>query len=80
MSNLDSLAIHLIREGQWSEAISLYREELGVSMAQAEARVLALAEEYEILYPGRWGAWLTLAFAGLSLLGLVIVLQLILSA
>jgi hypothetical protein len=80
MSNLDSLAIHLIREGQWSEAISLYREELGVSMAQAEARVLALAEEYEILYPGGWGAWLTLAFAGLSLLGLVIVLQLILSA
>ena len=40
MSNLDSLAIHLIREGQWSEAISLYREELGVSVAQAEAKVL----------------------------------------
>jgi hypothetical protein len=42
--------------------------------------VLALAEEYEILYPGRWGTWLTLAFAGLSLLALVAVLHLILSS
>lgn len=80
MSNLDSLAIHLIREGQWSDAILLYREELGVTVAQAEARVLALADEYEILYPGRWAAWFTLAFAGLSLAGLVFLLQLILSA
>jgi hypothetical protein len=80
MSNLDSLAIHLIREGQWSEAISLYREELGVSVAQAEAKVLALAEEYEILYPGRWAAWLTIGFAGLSLFALVFLLQMILSS
>lgn len=80
MSNLDSLAIHLIREGQWSEAISLYREELGVTVAQAEAKVFALADEYEILYPGRWAAWLTLAFAGMSLFGLMYLLQLILSS
>jgi hypothetical protein len=79
MSNLDSLAIHLIREGQWAEAISLYREELGVSVAQAEAKVLALADEYEILYPGRWAAWLTLAFAGLSLFGLVYLMQMVLN-
>lgn len=80
MSHLDSLAIHLIREGHWSEAICLYREELGVSMAQAEAKVLALAEEYEILYPGRWSSWLAVAFAGLSLFALVLLLQMILSS
>ena len=39
MSNLDSLAIHLIREGHWSEAVRLYRDELGVSLMQAEAKV-----------------------------------------
>ncbi|MFO0012638.1 MAG: hypothetical protein ACK553_07855 [Planctomycetota bacterium] len=80
MSNLDSLAIHLIREGHWSEAILLYREELGVSVAQAEAKVLALAEEYEILYPGRWAGWFTVAFAGMSLFALVALLQMILSS
>jgi hypothetical protein len=80
MSQLDSLAIHLIREGQWSEAIILYREELGVTMTQAEARVMALAEEYEILYPGRWNTWLAIAFGGLSLFALVSILQLILAS
>lgn len=80
MSNLDSLAIHLIREGQWSEAILLYRDELGVTVAQAEAKVHALAEEYEILYPGRWAAWLAIAFAGFSLFALVILLQIILAS
>lgn len=79
MSNLDSLAIHLIREGHWSEAISLYREELGETVAQAEARVFALADEYQILYPRRWIRWLTLGFAGSSLLGLFYLLELILS-
>jgi len=79
MSNLDSLAIHLIREGQWTEAILLYREELGVTMMQAESRVVALAEEYDILYPGRWGAWLAIAFGGLTLFGLAAILQIILA-
>jgi hypothetical protein len=77
MSNLDSLAIHLIREGHWSEAVRLYRDELGVSLMQAEAKVASLAEEYGVNHPERWTSWLAIAFAGLSLFVLVGLLQLI---
>lgn len=79
MSNLDSLAMHLIREGHWSDAVVLYRDELGVTMMQAEARVAALAEECGVLHPERWTAWLATAFAGLSLFVLAGLLQWIIS-
>ncbi len=79
MSTLDSLAIHLIRDGQWSEAVLLYRDELGVTVNQAEAKVVSLAEEYGIFYPGRWLSWLSIAFGGFSLFALAMVLQIILA-
>ncbi len=79
MSNIDSLATHLIQQGHWAEAVHLYRDELGLSMQQAEQIVLQLAEESGLNYPGRFLSWFALAFAGLSLFGLAGVLQFIMS-
>jgi len=75
MSNIDSLARTLIREGHWSDAVRLYRDELGVSILQAEAKVATLAEENGVLHPGRWASWLAIAFAGFSLFVLAGCLQ-----
>ncbi len=75
MSNLDSLARTLIREGHWSDAVRLYRDELGVSIMQAEAKVTSLAEETGVLHPERWASWFGIAFAGLSLFVLAICLD-----
>ena len=79
MSNIESRATHLIQQGQWSEAVCLYRDELGLSLPQAEEIVLQLADSSGIHYPGRFLSWLAIAFAGFSLFGLAGVLQLILS-
>jgi hypothetical protein len=79
MSNIDSLATHLIQQGHWSEAVCLYRDELGLSLPQAEEIVLQLADSSGIQYPGRFLSWLAIAFAGFSLFGLVSVLQIVLS-
>ncbi len=79
MSNLDSLATHLIQQGHWAEAVCLYRDELGLSLPQAEEIVLQLADNSGIQYPGRFFSWLAIAFAGFSLFGLVGVLQFVLS-
>ena len=79
MSNLDSLATHLIQQGHWAEAVCLYRDELGLSLPQAEEIVLKLADNSGIQYPGRFLSWLAIAFAGFSLFGLVGVLQFVLS-
>jgi hypothetical protein len=80
MSNLDSLAIHLIRAGQWSEAIHLYRDEMGLSIPQAEQIVLGLADDYGLKHPQRLMTWVAIAFGGFSLFALASVLQMILSA
>lgn len=79
MSNIDSLALHLIQQGHWSEAVHLYRDELGLSLQQAEQIVLQLADETGINSPGRFFYWLAIAAAGLSLFGLAGVLQLFVS-
>jgi hypothetical protein len=79
MPNIDSLATHLIRQGHWTEAVHLYRDEMGLTMQQAEQIVLQLADETGVTYPGRFLYWLSLAFAGLSLFGLAGVLQLVLA-
>lgn len=75
MSNIDSLATHFIQQGHWAEAVCLYRDELGLSNAEAEQLVINLADETGIRYPGRLLSWLAIAFAGLSLFGLAGVLQ-----
>jgi len=75
MSNIESLATHLIQQGHWSEAICLYRDELGLSMSQAEQLVLQLADDSGINHPGKFMYWTAIAFAGLSLFGLAGVLQ-----
>ena len=79
MSNIDSLATHLIQQGQWAEAVCLYRDEMGMSLPQAEEIVIQLADESGVVYPGRFLSWLAIAFAGLSLFCLVCVLQFILA-
>jgi hypothetical protein len=79
MSNLDSLATHLIQQGHWAEAVCLYRDELGLSSTQAEQLVFNLADRTGIRYPGRILSWFAIAFAGLSLFGLAGVLQFILA-
>ena len=79
MSNLDSLAIHLIQHGHWAEAICLYQDELGLSNPEAEQLVINLADESGIPYPGRILTWIAIGFAGLSLFGLAGVLQFLLS-
>ena len=80
MSNLDSLAMDLIREGHWSDAVILYRDELGVSITQAEARVATLANECGISHPERWMTWLATAIAGLALFVLAGLLQWLIGA
>ena len=79
MSNIDLLATHLIQQGHWSEAVCLYRDELGLSLPEAEETVLQLADSTGIQYPGRFLSWIAIAFAGFSLFGLAGVLQLVLS-
>ena len=79
MSNIESLATHLIQQGYWDEAVCLYRDELGLSLPQAEEVVLQLADNSGIQYPGRFLSWLAIAFAGFSIFGLAGVLQLVLS-
>ncbi len=75
MPNLESLVQTLIREGHWSEAADLVRDELGVSQPQAEAKVYALAEELGISDPCRWTQWIAIALAASSLLILAGCLQ-----
>jgi len=67
MSNLDSLAVHLLREGQFEEAVCLYRDELGLTVPQAELLVQRLAEEYELHCPNRLITWLWIALAGFTM-------------
>jgi hypothetical protein len=68
MSNFDSYVQLLIREGYWSEATGLVRDELGVTYTQAEEKVCALAEELGVSNPSRWTYWLAIALAGCLLL------------
>ncbi|MFN7877334.1 MAG: hypothetical protein ACK5PB_18590 [Pirellula sp.] len=68
MSTIDSLAIHFIRHGQWADAVQLYRDELGLSIAQAEMKVYGLASEYEIQEPKRLLLWLWIALGGFSII------------
>lgn len=77
MSNIESLATHLIQQGHWTEAVHLYRDELGLTAQQAEKVVLQLADEAGVTYPGRFLYWLALAVAGFSLFGLAGVAQFI---
>jgi hypothetical protein len=75
MSNLEPLAIHLIQQGHWDEAVGLYRDELGLSLRQAEQIVRELAEQTGLTNHGRTAMWLILAAAGLSLFGIASVAQ-----
>ncbi|MEI6527157.1 MAG: hypothetical protein WCP62_14095 [Planctomycetota bacterium] len=75
MSNLETLVQTLIREGHWSDAAGLYRDELGVSHTQAEAKVHALAEELGITDPYRWTRWVAIGLAGGALMILAGCLQ-----
>ena len=75
MSNLDTLVQTLIREGHWSDAAGLYRDELGVSLTQAEAKVHSLAQELGLTDPHRWTQWLAIGLAGASLFVLAGCLQ-----
>jgi hypothetical protein len=68
MSSIDSLAIHFIQQGQWAEAVELYREEFGLSSTQAEHRVIGLVHEHDLQHPRRLMSWLWIALGGMSIL------------
>lgn len=66
----EPVVIHLIREGQWREAVYLYREETGVNLAIAEQAIERLAIKHGVHRYSR-GFFLTMiATCGLSILTL----------
>ncbi len=62
----EPFAIHLIREGMWREAVYLYREETGVSMAQAEHAIEKLALECGVHRYSRYFFVGMIAMSGIS--------------
>ena len=64
----ESVAVHLIREGQWREAIYLYREETGVNLAVAEQAIERLALKHGVHRYSRAFCVSFIALLGLSLI------------
>ena len=64
----EPVAVHLIREGQWREAIYLYREETGVNLAIAEQAIERLALKHGIHRYSRGFCVTLIAILGLSLI------------
>lgn len=73
----EAVAIHLIREGQWREAIHLYREETGANLAQAEQAVERLALEHGIHRYSRGFMMSMVAVAGGSLIAVAGIIELL---
>lgn len=67
------LVLHLLRQGDWREAVDAYAEEAGVTRREAEDGVAQLAETHGVRR--RSYGWLTLAAvasaASLALLWLI---------
>lgn len=77
-SGLENFAVHLIREGQWREAVYLVREETGVSVAQAEHAVERMALKHGLQRFSRTFFVAIIALCGLTtivLAGLVEILS-----
>jgi hypothetical protein len=64
----EPFAIHLIREGMWREAVHLYREETGVSTAQAEHAIERLALEHGVHRFSRFFFVGVIAMSGISVM------------
>ncbi len=64
----EPVVLHLIREGQWREAIYLYREETGVNVAIAEQAVERLALKHGVHRYSRTFFVSMIATCGLSLI------------
>mgnify|MGYP003338014173 CR=1 FL=1 len=75
MSNLDGLVVTLIREGHWREAVGLCRDELGVSLIQAEHKVQTIAEETGLQDSNPWSFWLTASFAAVATIAFAYCIQ-----
>ncbi len=71
----ESVAVHLIREGQWREAIYLYREETGVNLAVAEQAVERLALQHGVHRYSRGFYIAMIALCGLSVLMLASLIE-----
>lgn len=66
----EPVVLHLIREGQWREAVYLYREETGVNVAIAEQAIERLALKHGVHRYSRAFFVSMIATCGLSLLTL----------
>lgn len=66
----ESVAVHLIREGYWREAIYLYREETGVNLAVAEQAIERLALKHGVHRYSRAFFVTLIALCGVSLITL----------
>jgi hypothetical protein len=54
--NQRDFVLHLLRQGDWGQAIVAYREEAGVDHEQARVAVNALAAQHGIQRSG-WRSW-----------------------
>ncbi len=66
----ESVALHLIREGHWREAIYLYREETGVNIAVAEQAIEKLALKHGVHRYSRAFFVTLIALCGISVIAL----------
>ncbi len=73
----EPITIHLIREGLWREAIYLYREEMGVSTAQAEQAIERLALEYGVHRYSRYFFVAMIALSGISVILLASIIKIL---
>lgn len=55
--NQHAIIVHLLREGQWQQAVMLYREEMGVPRRIATKEIERLAEQHHIRPPRLWSWW-----------------------
>jgi hypothetical protein len=73
----EPVAVHLIREGQWREAIFLYREETGVNLAIAEQAIERLAIKHGVHRYSRAFFVTLIALCGLSVITLAGLVELL---
>ena len=57
--NQQAVILHLLREGQWHQAVLLYREETGVPKRLAAREVERIAEQHQIRPARPWLWWPT---------------------
>ena len=55
--NQQAIIVHLLREGEWHQAVLLYREETGAPRHLATREVERIAQQHNIKPNGTWWRW-----------------------